>query len=138
MKITADGIGVDAGMIMIADINYSKEVKKFGFCKKELKRLGKTFDVPNGKYRVRWSIEETWNGSISGTEELTVTGGKIFVCDPCYPIGNDKDGEPDGDKWIDWLNYTDYGKEMNTEKAFVIDEMGGDGEYVVELSLEKV
>ena len=137
MKITADNIGVDAGLIMVADISYAKDVKKFGFCKKELERLGKTFEVPNGKYMVRWIINNTWNGNIEGVEEITVNGGAIFICDPLYPIGKDTKGNHT-DGLGEWLEDTDFGKELHSDKAFIIDSMGGDGEYTVNLILEKI
>ncbi len=137
IKVKAEGIGVDAGMIMVADIGYAKDVKKFGFCKKELERLGQMFDIPNGKYHVEWSIPETYHGDIKGDAELEVTGGKIFVCDPCYPIGKDVKGKHT-DGWGEWLNHTDFGNDMKTEKAFVIDSMGGDGTYEVNLTLVKI
>ena len=138
MQRIAKGISVDAGLILVADISYAKDVKKFGFCKKELDRLGKTFDVPNGFYKVKWSIPETYEGDIEGHEELEVTGGKVFVCDPCYPIGKDAKGEHDGNKWGDWLNDTDFANNLHTNKAFTIGEMGGDGCYDVTLEFEKI
>lgn len=137
MKIVADNIGVDAGLIMVADVSYAKDVKKFGFCQKELKRLGKIFKVPNGRYNVSWSIEDTYNGAIEGTAEITVEGGAIFVCDPCYPIGKDTKGNHT-DGWGKWLDNTDFGNELHSDKCFIIDKMGGDGVYKVELILNKI
>ena len=53
MRYIAYGVGVDAGMIILGDLDYSKEVKKFGFSIPELKKLGQIFNVPtNGKYQL--------------------------------------------------------------------------------------
>ena len=130
MKIKAEGVGVDSGMIMVADINYLKGIKH---SKKELKMFGKIFDIPNGRYKVSYHIPESWNGKIDALEELEVAGGKIFIIDPCYTIG-----KPKHEDWIAWLNKTDYGKNLRSDKSFIIDSMGGDGEYVIELDLEKI
>ena len=148
MKLVAENIGVDAGLIMVADIAYAKDVKKFGFCMKELKRLGKIFEVPNGRYKVEYRIpymREDDDGNLmededicSGHEELTVTGGKVFIVDPCYPIGKDAKGNHVGDKWGEWLTDTDFANELHSEKAFTISSMCGDGGYEVHLTLEKV
>lgn len=137
LNMTAKGIGVDAGMIIVADIGYAKDVKKFGFCRAALKNLGEVFKVPNGKYKVRYEIEDTWNGPVDGSEVLRVTGGALFICDPCYPIGKNAKGEHVGNKWGEWLSDTDYGENLKTDKAFTINSMGGDGCYDVELTLEK-
>ena len=130
MNITAKGIGVDAGMIMVADMDYLKKVPSPDY--KELERLGKAFDIPNGRYQINWKIDETWNGDIEGREELEVTSGKIFVCDPCYCIGRN------GEDWDRWLEDTDFSRDINNEQAFVIDEMGGDGVYTIFITLENI
>lgn len=128
-RLVATNIGVDAGMIIVADISYLEGIKH----DKDGLGLGKTFKVPNGKYKVHYSIPETWNGPLEGNEELIVTGGEIFVVDPCYVIG-----KPEHEDWLDWLNKTDFGRNLNSNKAFILDEMGGDGCYEVRLELERL
>ena len=137
LTMTAESIGVDAGLIIVADIGYAKDVKKFGFCRAELKRLGEIFKVPNGHYNVSYGIADTWNGPVSGSAVIKVTGGAIFVCDPCYPIGKDAKGKHT-DGWGQWLSDTEFGENLHTDKAFTISSMGGDGCYNVELVLEKI
>ena len=134
MQLKAKNIGVDAGLILIADYNY---LKKVNADLTELKRLGKTLKCERGKYKINWSIPNTWNGPISGAKHLTVTGNKIVIIDPCYVLqcGNQE-------RWMKWLKDNGYGKNeskgMSCKDAFCIDEMGGDGEYTVVLDLEKV
>jgi hypothetical protein len=134
MKLIATNIGVDAGLILICDYNYLKKAKAN---LTELKSLGKTLKCDSGKYKINWSIPNTWNGSIKGTKHLTVTGNKIVVIDPCYVLqcGNQE-------RWMKWLKDNGYGdsenKGMSVEDAFCIDKMGGDGEYTVVLDLERV
>lgn len=130
MKVVANNIGVDAGLIIVADMDYLKTVTHD---LKEFTRLGKSFKVPNGKYNVHYEIADTWNGPVSGSETLDVTGGSIFVIDPCYIIG-----KPKHEDWLAWLNATEYGENLKSGKAFTIHSMGGDGEYRVELELEKI
>jgi hypothetical protein len=89
-------------------------------------------DIPKGFYRVHWYIKETYNGAIEGTEDLQVVSGKVFVCDPCYIIGRE------GNDWHNYLEKTNYCKELGSDLAFIIDEMGGDGCYKVRLDFEAV
>lgn len=131
MRIDTKHIGVDAGMIMVADMDYLLDVPSPD--EKRIKKLGQTFEVPIGRYHVAWHIPHTWNGDIGGTATLEVTSGKIFVCDPCYCIGRDKHED-----WMKYLNETDFCRNLNTEIAFILDEMGGDGEYNVHLNLTKI
>lgn len=147
MKLVAENIGVDAGMIMVADMDYAKTVSEFGFCMDKVRDLGQILEVPNGKYRVHYRLPDEFEGDdeemeeydiCSGIEELTVTGGKIFVCDPCYPIGKDDSGNYKGDSWGDWLGHTEFGDNLKTDKAFIISSMGGDGCYKVELELVQI
>lgn len=130
-------VGVDAGMVMIGDLGFSKEVKKFGFNKVELKRLGKTFDIPTGNYKVSWKVvydEDVMNeyDILEGNGILTVSSGNIFVVDPCYVIGTK------GDKWCDWLNATDYGRNFYSDKAFLLDSIRDDGGYDIEFIFTKI
>ena len=125
-KYVANDIGVDAGLIMIADLSYLDQFEDRG----DPAELGQVFRIKKGTYKVTWCIPETWNGEIEGGELLEVTSGRVFVCDPCYVIGNNTDKE-----WQDWLDKTDYGEKIEDGRAFVVDEMGGDGCYEVELEL---
>jgi hypothetical protein len=131
MKLTATNIGVDAGLILICDYNYLKKTCKADLT--ELKRLGKTLECKNGKYNIYWSIPDTWNGPISGSGNLTVTAGKIVVIDPCYVLQCENQR-----RWMKWLEGNDHGRDISSEHAFCISEMGGDGCYKVILDLEKV
>jgi hypothetical protein len=128
MKKTVSNVCVDAGMIMVGDLDYLKTVDK----KAEPVTLGKILNVSNGKYQIDWRIKQSWNGDISGSEQITIKSGKLFICDPCYIIGTTHD------EWLSWLDKTDYGKNIDNDSVFIIDEMGGDGCYKVELDLEKI
>jgi hypothetical protein len=128
MKHIIDNVGVDAGIIIVSCMSYLEDCKDTKPPKPSLVR-----EVDNGTYEVCWAIPNTWNGSISGKETIKVTSGEIFVTDPCYviAIGEHED-------WMDWLDETDYGNHVPSEKAFSIDSMGGDGRYQVILILEKI
>ena len=141
MKLIADNIGVDAGMIMVADMDYLKDVPR----RATPKKLGKIFKgIKKGVYKVNWSIPDTCMGDIEGhNETLIVTSGTIFICDPCYIIG-DKDDKiikktkKNKDSWLEWLEKTDYGRDIKDNRAFIINEMGGDGCFEVTLELEQI
>jgi len=132
MKLIADDIGVDAGLIMVACHSYLEDMECNESDLMELKRLGKTFDIPNGKYQVKWNIKKSWNGNIKGEEEINVTSGQIFVTDPCYVFQNDNQT-----RWTKWLEDNDSGDKVNSDKGFVINKMGGDGLYKVNLDFIK-
>jgi len=147
MKFKATDIGVDSGCIIVCDLDYLKRLKQ-GYCSKEIKRLGKTFVVPNGTYMVSYRIslvEESeedrsgYNDDVcSGeNESLVIKSGKLVVINPCYTIGKDKNGEHIDDNWQDWLGDTNYGHEIPHGKGFIIDSMGGDGCYEVDLALKR-
>jgi len=138
MRIEAEGIGVDAGIIIVCDIDYLKDLERQGYtiAWDEIKRLGKQFKVKSDLYSIGWHIEDTWNGPISGVTTIDITGEAIVVIDPCYCIGGD-----DHDQWMKWLDENfdrdnpSFPFTSNTTKAIILDEMGGDGCYKVELDL---
>jgi hypothetical protein len=141
MRYIAYGVGVDAGMIILGDLDYSKEVNKFGFSIPELKKLGQIFNVPtNGKYEVKWKLffeedeKEKYESleDINGSGIINVTSGKIFIVDPCYVIGTK------GGKWGDWLNATDYGNAINSDKAFLLEGIHDDGCYNIEFYMKLI
>lgn len=140
MRRIATDISVDAGLIMVGDLSYIDKQSKCQDADTELIRLGKLFtNIPNGKYQVKWSIKNTWNGPIEGSEEIEITSGRLFVCDPCYLIGGDHD------KWIEWLDksglFDPSGNSVDSFKddsAFIISSMGGDGCYIVDLELDEI
>lgn len=146
MKITANDINVDSGCILVCDLDY---IKEFNYCKSEIKRLGKTFDIPKGQYKVDYRLPNIFEDEegvkredddiCSGRNEtLNITSGKLVVIDPCYTIGKDSNGDEIGDEWGDWLNKTNYGHGIPDNKGFIIDNMGGDGCFVVEIELTPI
>ena len=151
MKFKAEGIGVDSGCIIVCDLDYLKKLKQ-GYCNKEIELFGKIFTVPKGKYKVDYRIpdcsqseygddidDNNFDDICSGENEpLDIKSGKLVVIDPCYTIGKDKDGEHIDDNWQSWLVDTNYGHEIPHGKGFIIDSMGGDGCYEVELELKKI
>jgi hypothetical protein len=130
ISLIATDIGVDAGMILVADYYFLNEYRD------DLSRLnmGKVLDIPPHMYEVSYKIPNTWNGTVTGKVFLKVTSGKIVVIDPCYVIGKKFERG-----WGDWLNETNYGKLVGIydKKAFIIDSMGGDGCYKVQLKLKE-
>ena len=121
-EIIVEGVGVDAGLIMIADKDYYKKYKPIF-----TPRISHQFDIDKGKYRVNWRIRKSWNGDIQGTGEVNITSGICYVSDPCY-IAQD---------WDKWLKDTKIG-DIKPKGTLLIDKMGGDGEYKVELTFEKI
>jgi hypothetical protein len=115
-------IGVDAGIIAIADRDFYREYK--GRVSEDYSKLGKKITLPIGKYNVDWSIANTWRGNVSGRGKLYVTSGEVLVCDPCYVIRNYSE-------WDRILKETDFLRKPPTG-ILVLDKMGGDGEYTVE------
>ena len=123
MELLLKNISVDAGLILISDINfYSKNNGTLD------KKMCKFIDLENGKYIVDWEIAESWRGKVGGSGELIVESGKIVVSDPCYHF-------PDHDEWLkllrkyDYLHYVPIG-------CLVLDSMGGDGNYDVNLIIK--
>lgn len=125
--ISAKGISVDAGVIMISDKEFYEKWK--GELSNQ-KDLFKSFDVPNGKYEVKWKIKKTWNGDVNGEGILEITSGQMIVSDPCYHFEEDN-------KWMNLLNHTNYLKD-EPEGTVVLDKMGGDGCYNVQIMLEEI
>jgi len=123
MKLTAENVGVDAGLIMICDEDYYKR-----YDMDENPDRKNTFDVVPGTYQVKWLIRDTWNGRIDGEGTVEITSGKMVVSDPCYWIEKD---------WMDWLDETNYGGQEHPG-TIIINSMGGDGRYKVELNMVKV
>jgi len=134
MKFSAKNIGVDTGTIMVADYDYLNQVDKkadpFDKTHNGQDTIGKVFHIPDhpGWYNVSWYIGETYNGTIEGTNKLYLKSNMIFVCDPCYLIGKTNES------WISYLTITKFMKNLNSDQVFIIDGMGGDGSYDVELS----
>jgi len=118
--LLAEEVGVDAGVILVCDVNY---IERWGGEPVDAQVL----DVKPGRYRIRWYIKESWNGEISGYGNVSVPSGRLFVGDPCYSI-------PD-EKWDAFLQHTNWCGQPD-KGTFFIDEMGGDGRFDVELSLE--
>lgn len=120
-KVIANGVYVDAGIIVMVDADHFKgnktKAKSFLYYKK-------TF-AP-GRYKVKWEIHKTWNGDISGEGEIVLTSGHLVVTDPCYHV--------DSEKWHDWLNKND----GEVSDGVYIDSMGGDGLYRVYVTLTPI
>lgn len=126
MVFNARDIGVDSGTIVIAD----KENYELNGCfTKSFDELGKVFDVPNGEYIICWYMPDTWNGEVEGNNIIEITTGKMMVVDPCYII-------PDNE-WGNFIEKTNYLKDP-PKGWIILDKHGGDGNFLVEIKLEKV
>lgn len=131
MNKIVKNICVDAGIIMVADHDYFEE-RNPEYQIEE--RLNKQIDVPVGTYQVNWRIPKTWNGNVSGEGVLEVSSGKVVITDPCYILGH---VESNPRSWDEWLDETDFAK-IVPKGTIIMNSMGGDGEYNVHLSLEKI
>ena len=123
MKKLIRDVGVDAGMIMISDIDYYKKYENDYDIDLNLSQL---IRIKPGTYRVNWSIDNTWNGDISGSGIVKIESGEMIISDPCYCIHNDN--------WDKWLEDTNYGK-IKSDNCILIDQMGGDGSYNINLDM---
>lgn len=130
IKKKVTNVGVDAGIIMVCDREYY-EKRNPGYLDKD---LSKVIEVPIGKYKVKWKIPHTHNGNVSGDGILDVTTGEVVVSDPCYILGHVHNNP---NFWSQWLDETDYCNNA-PDGTLILDKMGGDGEYVVHLGLEKI
>ena len=122
--LIAKDIGVDAGLILLADKDYyGKDHESIG------RKFQKTFKVEPGYYKVHWNIDETMMGPVGGEGIICVTSGKLVVSDPCYIVKEEN--------WMPLLEETKY-FEKAPEGTVVLDKMGGDGLYDVEIVLESI
>lgn len=133
---TITKVGVDAGMIIVADASKIQkgdvDERKSGHIKK----------VPNGMYYAEVTVHDTWRGTVKSRGILTITTGEMVVTDPCYICKDDF--------WETFLKrvYNDWGvnankfkgmknkKYLSNEGIIIADNMGGDGKYEVTVKLE--
>jgi len=125
MKKLVKDVGVDAGMILICDLDYYKKYEEEPFIDN---KISKAFIIKNGTYKTDWEIPKTWDGPIDGSGIIRITSSVIVVSDPCYVL---KDG------WDKWLEVTNFGLYAD-DNTILINSMGGDGNYDVHLNIERV
>ena len=122
-KLIAKQIGVDSGMILISDIAYyGKNHEPIG------EKFQEVFDVAPGHYKINWKIKNTWEGTVSGSGIVHITSGKLVVSDPCYIINENN--------WLAFCEEVE--KNKHIENAVLLDSMGGDGIYDVEIKIERL
>lgn len=122
MYIEVKDVGVDAGIIMICDKRYYDKYEG-----KIDSRLSKVVPLDPGSYNIKWKIPDSWRGPLEGSGVVNVDSGSLIVSDPCYCI-KDK-------LWIEWLNIIKYGNKPE-EETIIINSMGGDGRYEVQLEIQ--
>ena len=133
ISLVADNIGVDAGIIIVCDLQYLQDKSDLPDVKflTKMTNLGQILNVPNGKYDLKWSIEDTYNGPVNGQAKIEITTGKLAVIDPCYVIG-----ARNHESWLGWLDQEfDHRPIANVT---ILDSMGGDGCYKVEIELTPI
>lgn len=119
------GVGVDAGIILIADYDFYK--KYHGRIDKENRDI-KKFKLLEGKYHVEWDIPIRPHCDGEGT--LYVTSGLVVVSDPCYVVGEAFGGAKKYAEWDKVLKDTNFFKKT-PRGVVLLDKMGGDGTYRV-------
>lgn len=125
ISIIANDISVDAGLILISDDTFYEKYN--GSIREDCCKI---VEIENGKYSLDWNIDDTYAGDISGENEIIeITSGRIIISDPCYHFDNEN-----WDKILDDYDFLS----ITPEGCFIIDEMGGDGTYKVELRLRKI
>lgn len=134
-NLIANGVYVDSGIIVMVDKDCFS-----GYNKKSDQNLYFKKSFAPGKYKVKWRIEKTWNGTVQGEETINLTSGCLIVADPCYLIQSSE-----WDKWLEVNKFNYYEASGHSllhnpitktsyEGAY-IDSMGGDGLYKIELTL---
>jgi hypothetical protein len=126
-----DGVGVDSGMIVVADASKIEKDKYSALIQ----------SVPNGNYKIKVTVYDTWNGTVKTEGILKVTSGEMVVTDPSYIIDKDWKGYL-GKVYTDWNAKKFKGiknkKFLNTEGITIADNMGGDGEYKVRVESKRL
>lgn len=124
----ASNIGVDSGTILIADSDFYKSINN---CQREIDEAEyyQIHEVPTGIYEIKCVIDESWNGFYKAKGRIIITSGKLVISDPCYII--------EDDLWDDLLVKTGY-LSFLFNGTLLLDGMGGDGSYDIDIDLKKV
>lgn len=128
-------IYVDSGTIFVGDSSFFEKINSENYAvenNKTFEQMGSTQNIKPGKYKINIKIEETWNGPNNYDFVLEINSGKIVVCDPCYVL--------EDSAYDKILDETDYFRKVNRKYKNVrcLDEMGGDGAYILEISMEEI
>lgn len=118
------GVPVDSGLIVIADKDHYKDYNP-NFKISSYLFLKKTF-AP-GTYKIKAVINKSWNGRVIKESTVEITSGTLYVCDPCYLIQKVNT--------LDWAEYFENYKSGKHNDVLILDSMGGDGLYDVELEI---
>lgn len=122
-KLITKGIGVDSAMILISDLDY------YGKDHEPIEeKFQEIFDVAPGHYKINWKIKNTREGTARGNGVINIASGKLVVSDPCYIINENK--------WLAFCEEVE--KNKHVENAVLLDSMGGDGIYDVEIRIELI
>lgn len=150
LSFEVNGVGVDAGLIMIWD---EDRFKDYDYQYKEKGEyhdciLSHKLKIPKGEYRCVCKIEDIEDRmhhdyiEIERTSILKVTSGNVIVSDPCYCIGVTRHTEiaSDIDYWIKFLRENDnILKGEEKENGYLLmGSFGGDGVYDLTLELQRM
>ena len=126
--LCACDISVDSGTILIADSDFYKSINN---CQREIDEANyyEVRNVGTGIYEAKCRIDESWNGLYEAYGRIIVTSGKLVISDPCYIV--------EDDVWQDLLIRTGY-LSFLFNGTLLLDGMGGDGSYDVDIELKKV
>ena len=126
--LCACNIGVDSGTILVADSDFYKSINN---CQRDIDDADyyEVRNIDTGIYEIKCQIDETWNGLYKACGRIIVTSGKLVISDPCYIV--------EDDLWDDLLIKTGY-LSFLFNGTLLLDGMGGDGSYDVDIDLKKV
>jgi hypothetical protein len=126
--ICACNISVDSGTILIADSDFYKSINN---CQRDIDDADyyEVRNIDTGIYEIKCQIDETWNGVYKAFGRIIVTSGKLVISDPCYIV--------EDDLWDDLLIKTGY-LSFLFNGTLLLDGMGGDGSYDVDIDFKKV
>jgi len=126
--LRACDISVDSGTILIADSDFYKSINN---CQREIDEASyyEVRNVGTGIYEAKCRIDEIWNGLYEAYGRIIVTSGKLVISDPCYIV--------EDEFWQPLLIRTGY-LSFLFNGTLLLDGMGGDGTYDVDIELKKV
>jgi len=123
-------LGVDAGNISVADLDYIQDNK--GAFGEAAEKMCHKIEMDPGVYSVILHINNCWLGDVTKSF-IFKTNGTVVIGDVCYLFSAD---EPSNEYWDAFLDKTEYLQKANENYRCV--DTGGDGAFAVTYNFEKV
>jgi len=126
-------LGVDTGTIGVYDQQFITENR--GIYGETAERMSRKVPVEPGMYNVTLSLCG-YHGNVTKTNQVVSPSGVLIFGDICYCFNSEEYDHIDRSRWSDFLKLTNY---LDTDMlgGFSIGT-GGDGEFTVHVTIEKV